>query len=26
VPEPVQQEAPDLSDSFWRIVTADQRK
>jgi hypothetical protein len=26
VPEPVQQEVPDLSDSFWRIVTADQRK
>jgi hypothetical protein len=25
-PEPVQEEAPDLSDSFWRIATADQRK
>jgi hypothetical protein len=25
VPKPVQQESPDLSDSFWRIATADQR-
>jgi hypothetical protein len=26
VPKPVQEEVPDLSDSFWRIATADQLK
>lgn len=25
-PKPVQEEVPDMSDSFWRIATADQRK
>ena len=26
VPKPVQEEFPDMSDSLWRIATADQRK
>ena len=26
VPEPVHDEISDMSDSFWRIATADQRK
>jgi hypothetical protein len=26
VRKPVQEEFPDMSDSFWRIATADQRK
>jgi hypothetical protein len=26
VPKPVREELPDMSDSLWRIATADQRK